>query len=311
MKKIYIIILFVTVVLSGCSSAKLVSEDQILENLKTVPFVVNNSEKVESFRIIRRTISEDKKKENIYAELVFDSKYAKVSAFFDINCNLGDDGWYILDSSMVIYEIDTLIGPSEAEVLNHVDNFVKKNLAKSGLNLGNKKLNETIISSAKNSGQVIVNVDFEDPYVREAGIFIIDASFELETGWTLKNVRYNIDRQWKLDERIFELEFTSIYYKDNSWKNYNDIYFSGTFIENYTDGSHTISNNLTLKFKNNNFGYTSVEKENDRYGTNQFILSYGTERYYTQLLQITYNYSKQEFEAYRFSGSSGYFGLKR
>ena len=310
MRRFIYIILFFLVFLSACTTAKPVTEDQIFENLKGSSFITDNSDRIESFKVINREFRNDKKSEYIHAEIIFDSEYAKVAAYFDVNCNLGDDGWYILDSSLVNYDLVSLSEPNEADVFSFVDSFARKNLSKSGLSLGNKSVQDTVVNSDKTGAAIVVNIDFEDPYVHEYGEFIIDASFDLEVGWTYDYVTYDMYRQWKFDERTFELVFTSIRIDDANWKNYNDIYFTGTFIENYWDGNHSISNNLVLRFRNNNFGYTSIEKENDWYGTNQFLLTYGSERYKTHLLQITYNYSNQEYEAYRFSGSRGYFKLK-
>lgn len=296
--------------LMSCSEAKKVTEEQVLESLKSNDFVEDTSVSVETFTIESRELSDDKKTETITSELIYKSALAQFTAQFTTTCSKGEDGWYIVDSEIEDYDYKALAGPSDQEVFAAVDKLKSGELRKSGLSLGGKSLSDSDINFENNAAQFIVDIEYVDPYVTESGLVYVYADFDYESGWMFDITDYEVTRKWLAREATYVLKFTSLVRNDRDIVNRNDIYFVGEFTEVYTiGGNREEDDQLYLKLENGGYSFRGITKENDYYETNFFILKFGYSSNDYELVFITYNYEKQEFRAETPSGSSGYFKM--
>lgn len=296
--------------LMSCSEAKKVTEEQVLESLKSNDFVEETSVSVETFTIESRELSDDKKTETITSELIFKSALAEFTAQFTTTCSKGEDGWYIVDSEIEDYDYKALAGPSDQEIFAAVDKLKTGELRKSGLSLGGKSLSDSEIDFDNNAAQFIVDIEYVDPYVTESGLVYVYAEFDYESGWIFDITDYEVTRQWLAREATYVLKFTSLRANDDDIVNLNGIYFTGEFIETYSIGGIREENDqIYVKLENGEYSWRGITKEDDYYETNHFNLKFGNSSSDYYLIFITYNYEKQEFRAETPSGSSGYFKI--
>ena len=312
MKKIMLMLMLVAVFsLVSCSTEKKITDEQVLASLKSNDYVADTMVSVETFTVKSRELSEDKKTETIEAELVYSSTFATVTATFTTTCKNGEDGWEIEKSELDDYEIDASTVPSDEEIFEVVDALKQGDLSQSGLSLNGKSIFRSDFDLVNNTAQYTVKMVYEDPYVAETGSAVVSATYDSQNGWSLEVTYYTVTRVWFPNAVTFEVQFTKVVSNDKNARNFDDIYFSGYYVEDYTMGGYREEDDqLYLGFEDTYFNWHGIIKQADSTGSNLFMLKYGASSTSYNYFYITYDYAKQEFYATTVKGSSGYFKVK-
>lgn len=309
MKKIMLMLVLVAVFsLVSCSTEKKITDEQVLDSLKSIDYVADTLQSVELFTVKSRVLSEDKKTETIKSELVYASAFATVTTTFTTTCTKDKEGWSVDNSVLDGHKISAFTGPTDQEVFEIVEALKQGDLAQSGLSLNGKSMLRSDIDLVNNSVQYTVQMAYEDPYVAESGSAIVSATYDSQNGWSLEVTYYTVTRVWFPNKETYKVQFTQVVSNDKNARNFEDIYFSGYYNETYTMGGYREEvDQLYLGFEDTYFKWHGILKQADSTGSNLFILKYGASSTSYNHFFITYDYAKQEFYATTVKGSSGYF----